>query len=160
MIKYYDIAESALSSKPFEAESVYYCTDSGAVYVDSLAEGTRKRMSKDVIILSSESDRTSILAPIPEKIYCVIETGSMYIFSSSWVRLGSRPYICFDNVIVENGTLTVEDERIKATDTAIFTPDLSVIDLASEVKATCSDGFVTVTLVSSYPIPGRVNVNN
>ena len=159
LIKYYDITESTLDSKPFEAEAIYYCTDTGNVYVDSLAEMTRKKMSSDVIMIGTETDRAMILAPIPFKIYCVLSSGSMYIYyNAKWNRLGVSQFeIC--NVLVENGSLNVSDPRIIAADDAEFIPDLSVIDLVSNISATCADGSVTVTLTSNYPIPGTIKIN-
>ena len=159
MIKYYDITENALKSKPFESEAIYYCTDTGNVYVDSPLEGTRKKMSSDVIMIGTESDRSMILAPIPYKIYCVLSSGAMYIYyNSKWNRLGVAQFeIC--NVLVENGTLTISDPRIISADEAEFIPDLSVIDLASNISATCSNGSVKVTMTSNYPIPGTIKIN-
>lgn len=158
MIKFYDVTENDLKNKEFEAEALYYCTDSFNVYLDSLLEGKRVKIS-DVIILSDESARSSLLAPLPNKIYCVLSTGSLYIYNNSvWNKLGASQFE-ISNVVVENGTLTVSDSRITEVNTAQFCPDLSVIDLASDISATCTRGSVTVRLTSSYPIPGVIKIN-
>lgn len=39
-------------------------------------------------MLSTESDRNEILAPIPYKIYIVLESGYSYIYINSWIKLG------------------------------------------------------------------------
>lgn len=159
MIKYYDITENVLESKTFERDAVYYCTDTGNIYVDSPLEGARKKMSSDVVMVGTESDRANLLAPIPYKIYCVLSSGTMYIYyNSKWNRLGAAQFE-IHNVVVDNGSLTVSDPRIISGDEAEFIPDLSVIDLVSDISATCSDGSVKVTLTSSYPIPGTIKIN-
>lgn len=159
MITFYNITESELATKAFEAEALYYCSDTLNVYLDSPVELTRKRMSTDTIILADETARNNILAPLPYKIYCVLSTGSLYIYTDSqWNRLGASQFD-IHNVVVENGSLTVADDRITEVDTAAFYPDLSVVDLASNITATCSKGSVTVKLSSNYPIPGIIKIN-
>lgn len=159
MITFYDVAESALASKAFEAEALYFCSDTLNLYFDSPVEGSRIRMSTDIIILADENARNNILAPFPFKIYCVLSTGSLYIYNDGkWNRLGTSQFD-IHNVVVENGSLTVTDDRITEADTAQFYPDLSVIDLASNISTTCTKGSVTVNLTSSYPIPGIIKIN-
>lgn len=160
MINFYDVTESALKTKSFEAENLYFCRDTGKIFLDSIEEGARIQMASELIVLGTESARTSILAPVPEKLYVVIESGSIYIYSGSWVKLGHKEQFHFANVLVQDGTLTIEDSRITATDTATFIPDLSVIDLASDISVSCAAGSLTVTLTSDYDIPGEVIVNN
>ena len=159
MITFYNIAENALSSKAFEAEALYFCSDTLNLYFDSPIEGIRIRMSTDTIILADENARNNILAPLPFKIYCVLSTGSLYIYTDGkWNRLGASQFDIY-NVVVENGSFTVTDDRITDVDTAQFYPDLSVVDLASNIRATCSKGSVKVTLNSNYPIPGIIKIN-
>lgn len=159
MIKFYNITESELNSKQFESESLYYCYDTLNIYLDSPVDNKRLRMSTDTIVLATETDRNNILAPLPYKIYCVLSTGSLYIYTNGgWNRLGGSQFI-IKNVLVENGTVTLKDDRITDIDKAVFYPDLSVVDLATNVTATCSKGTVTVTLTSNYPILGTVMIN-
>lgn len=159
MIKFYNLTEDAVKAKAFEDEALYYCSDTLNVYLDSPIEGKRVRMSTDTIILADESARNNILAPLPFKIYCVLSTGSLYIYTDGkWNRLGASQFD-IHNAVVEGGTLTVTDDRITEVDNAQFFPDLSVVDLASNISATCSRGSVTVTLTSKYPIPGIIKIN-
>lgn len=158
MITYYDITEEELKNKPFESEAFYCCTDSQNIYLDSPNEKVRKRMSSDVIILANETARTSILAPIPNKLYCVIATGTMWMYTTSWNKIGGAETITFGNINVESGTLTVNDDRIKSTSVGYFYPDPAVVDLASDIAVSCADGSVTVTLTSDYDIFGTLVV--
>ncbi len=158
MIKHYDIYESELKNKPFEAEALYYCTDSLNVYLDSPGENKRiKVSSSDVILLSTEADRTSMLVPLKGKIYAVLASGRLYIYDTDWITLGSTAFEIPGPLVVESGTpLTVTDSRVKSTNSATFIPDLSVADLVSANSCTCTDGKVTVTLTADYPITGRL----
>jgi len=160
LITHYDIYESELKSKPFEAEALYYCTDTLNVYLDSPGEKTRiKISSSDVIVLSTEADRTSMLAPLKGKIYAVLASGRMYIYDADWIPLGSNAFEIPGPLVVESGTpLVVTDNRVKSTNIATFVPDLSVADLVSANSCTCTDGKVTVTLTADYPITGRLIV--
>lgn len=159
MIVHYDITEAELSSKPFEAGAMYFCNDSGNVYIDSVAESARILMSSEVKILGTEIERTSILAPIPNKIYCVLDSGKMYIYSSgAWVALGITQFEISD-VILDSSPATISDTRIKAANTAAFVPDLSVRDLVTINNVSCANGSATVIYTASYPITGRLIVN-
>lgn len=164
MIQFFDVAKSQLANKDFEAEALYFCNDTGEIFFDSKQENSRVQVGNEIVILSKESDRTALLAPIPEKLYLVVDTGRSYLYTDgSWIAIGSSSQIHFSNqVLTSDGTsatLTISDNRIKATDTATFVPDLSVIDLATNVKATCSAGSVIVTATAKYDIPGEVVVN-
>lgn len=155
MFIFYDITKNDLGKKAFEQEALYFCTDTGEIFLDSIVEQRRITMNSSVTLVTELP-----LAPIPNKLYCMVNTGLLYVYyNSNWVSLGSRPHIHFDNIIVENGTLTISDSRILASDTGKFTPDLSVADLASNIRVVCSAGSVKITLASSYPIPGNLVIN-
>ena len=159
MIKFYNITENDLVSKSFENEAVYFCSDTGNIYMDSPLEVERKKMSNTFIIVATESERANLLAPIPEKIYCVTESGNLYMYyNGAWIKLSGGSLV-YNNILVENGTATINDVRIAAGDEGVFSPDLSVIDLASAVSVTCINGKATVNLTSSYPIPGTLVIN-
>lgn len=156
VIKYYDIAESTLKNKSYEAGSLYCCADSGKLYLDSVLEGKRVALGTDIVICASELP----LAPIPNVLYCVLKTGIIAVYvDGAWYTFGGRPQLHFANVVVSNGTLTISDSRIIESDSAQFIPDLSVSDLASDIVATCANGSVSVSLTSNYDIPGELIVN-
>lgn len=56
--------------------------------------------------------------------------------------------------VPSTGSITVSDSRIKADMTGTFIPDLSVIDLISNISVTCAEGSATITATTSYEIPG------
>lgn len=154
IITYYDITEETLKTKAFESGAYYCCTDSRNTYFDSPSEQARVRMSSDTIILSTETERNNLLAPIPNKIYCILDSATLYIYNGgNWYRLG-KGFQDFANVVVENGTYTYSSSNILNTSRGIFVPDFSVEDLASNIAVTCAAGTATITLTSDYPIPG------
>lgn len=157
MIKYYEITKGELEKKAYEEGSLYYCYDTSDTYLDSASNG-RICIAKD-IILTTEANKP--LAPQPERLYVMIDTGTLWIhYNNAWVQLGRKAQIHFCNVTVTGGTLTISDSRISATDTAVFIPDISVADLCSAISVTCAAGSLTVRLTSSYDIFGEVIVNN
>ena len=165
-VNHIDIAENVLKNTPYKAGTLYYCYDTGNVYFDSVADGNRIKISSDMIIVSSETERLNILAPVPGKIYCVLKSGRIYISNEgSWIRLGKTNFEITDVVVKDDGSstgtkqLVIENSEIHADNTAKFVPDLSVADLATNITATCAEGSVTVVLTSSYEIPGRIIID-
>lgn len=159
MIKHYDLTESDVSAKPYEAEALYYCTDSKNIYFDSPVEGKRIKMSSDTIILSTETERKAILAPIADKIYIVLNSACMYIYSGgSWISLNQTEFE-ISNVEVSSGKATVTDSRILAGHTAKFIPDPVIADLITSSSVTCSAGSASVTVApTTYKFFGRLLV--
>lgn len=158
IIQYYDMTEAELEKRSFKAGCVYYCTDSRNIYLDSPVELKRKRMSSDAIILASESERHDLVSPVPDKIYIVIATSSIYVYTSgAWKRIGVS-HFSIENILAEPGSVILDD-RVVETDTAKFIPDLSCADLATGISCACSNGSITITMTSDYPIPGKILVN-
>lgn len=159
MIKHYDLTESDVSAKPYEAEALYYCTDSKNIYFDSPTEGERIKMSSDTIILSTETERKNMLAPIADKIYIVLNSACMYIYSGgSWIALNQTEFE-ISNVEVSSGSATVNDSRILAGHTAKFIPDPSIADLVTSSSVTCAAGSASVTVApTTYKFFGRLLV--
>ena len=159
MIKHYDLTESDVLAKPYEAEALYYCTDSKNIYFDSPTEGERIKMSSDTIILSTEYERKNMLAPIADKIYIVLNSASMYIYSSGkWIALNQTEFEV-PNVQISAGSAIVTDTRILAGHTAKFIPDPSIADLITSNSVTCTAGRATVTVnPTTYNFFGRVLV--
>lgn len=157
MINFYDIPRSELDSKPFEEEALYCCNDTGEIFLDSKASGTRIQISSGIIMCASSLP----LAPIPNKLYIVVKTGTIHAYiNDAWVNLSDRPQIHFKNVVVgKNSILTIEDSRILETDSAVFVPDLSVADLAANISVSCTNGSISIASDSYYDLPGTVIVN-
>ena len=160
MIKYYDLTENDVSAKPYEAEAVYYCADSKNIYFDSTTQGMRIKMSSDTIIIPTEAERKSMLAPISDKIYIVLNSACLYIYSGGkWIPLNQTQFE-IPNVNINAGTATVTDSRIHSGNTGVFIPDLSVADLVTSSKVTCAEGSASITVTpTTYNFPGRVLIN-
>jgi hypothetical protein len=159
LIKHYDLTESDVSAKPYEAEALYYCTDSKNIYFDSPTEGERIKMSSDTIILSTESERKNMLAPIADKIYIVLNSASMYIYSSGkWIALNQTEFEVSDVHIIAGGAI-VMDARIMAGHTAKFIPDPSIADLVTSATVTCRSGSAVISATpTTYNFFGRLLV--
>ena len=159
MITRYDVSESYVNSKSFEPGALYCCNDTGNIYLDSVAENKRVAVAKDVVVLAAESDKP--LAPIPNKIYCVVSTGRTYLYyNGAWTTI-NRAQLHFSGITVPTGNngYTLRDTRITANDTGIFVPDLSMKDLCTSFTVTCSLGSAKIVITADYPIVGEVIIN-
>lgn len=161
IIQYYDLPEALIAQQPFTAGALYVANDTGKMYFDSVDSNSRVDVANDVMPVATEAARTALLAPIPGRLYCVLESGCIYLYiDGDWAKLGNRPQIHFENVVVTKGVaLVLTDNRILATDTAVFVPDLSVADLVTTSTCTCAAGKVTINVTANYDIPGCVIVN-
>ena len=149
------MTESQVKAKAYSAGSLYCCSDTGNIFLDSVLEEVRVQLATDVIICTSLP-----LAPAANKLYCNVAVGTISTYvDGEWVTLGARPQMHFGNVVISGGTLTVSDSRILSTDTAVFVPDLSVADIAGTISVRVTNGSVIVTSNSEYDIPGEVIVN-
>lgn len=158
MINFYDITKSELDSKAFEAGAMYYCTDTKGIYVDSVNSGERESMAQNAIIINKESEKP--LAPIPGKLYCVIESGLVYTYvNGDWKCLSPRK-LYFEDIVVSGGSATVTNASILASDTAVFLVDPSLKDLVSAVSVSCKSGSCTITLNSNYDIYGTLIIES
>lgn len=159
IITHYDVSESYVNSKDFEAGALYYCNDTGNIYLDSIVESKRVSIAKDIVVLATESDKP--LAPIPNKLYCVTSTGKTYLYyNGEWVNT-NRSQLHFDGITVPIGIdgYTITDSRINVNDTGVFVPDLSVKDLCVSSTVTCSAGSAKIVVSAAYPIIGEVIIN-
>ena len=157
MVKCYDITQSSLSSKSFEAGAIYCCSDTGNVYIDSVTENERVKMSSEVVIVATDANLP--LAPIPDTLYIVLSTRKMYIYNNGWSSLDRPNFIIPGVTVTKNVALEVSNSDILATSTARFVPDSSVADLVTSSTATCTAGKVTVSVVSNHDITGDIYIN-
>lgn len=82
-------AESMLDNKSFEEGALYFIQDTQHIYLDPIGGSKRIRIANDINILSSETDREGLLAPIPGRMYFVLETSRYYIFwGNTWYASG------------------------------------------------------------------------
>lgn len=162
MIKLYDLYQSQADTLPIESGNLILCRDNGNILFDTV-DGTRINMKDNIIFLSSENVRTSMLAPLPNKIYCVLDSGKMYLYDgSNWLPIGSNNFIIIPNVTLDpsnwsGNSYTVQDSRIKYFHSIQAIYDLSIQDLVDECGlsiGTVSDGSfkITCTTAPTYPL--------
>lgn len=162
MIKFYELNESAVlaPSSNLEPGSLVCCKDSTNIYMVPTDGSNPVKMAETTKFLT-ESERSSMLAPINGKNYFCYDTGKMWVYYNSWICLNPDIVSEFDieNVVLTStGTVTVQDSRITASNTGTFIPDLSVADLVSNPSVTCAAGSATVTGTTSYDIPGTLKI--
>lgn len=86
IVQFYQFTEDELNSKPFEEGALYVTNDTNRIYLDSVGGNARILISGDPIILSSEEERENLLAPIPNKLYVVLD-GNIYIYIDAWIKI-------------------------------------------------------------------------
>lgn len=74
--------ESELSSIPILNGQIIFVKDHKSLLWD--VDNLRIELTQ-AIILDKESNRTSLLAPLPNKFYYVVETNVLYYYGSDWV---------------------------------------------------------------------------
>lgn len=111
MITFYEVtAESILKTTPIQPGALYWCIDTGKVFLDSETQNTRIEMSNNSIFLDTEVQRESILAPIPNKFYFIKENSKLYVYNEKGWNCVS-PEITWD--IIKNNPIpnsTADDE--------------------------------------------------
>lgn len=74
--------ESELSSIPISNGQIIFVKDHKNILWD--VDNLRIELTQ-AIILNKETDRTSILAPLPNKFYYVVETNTLYYYGNDWI---------------------------------------------------------------------------
>lgn len=120
LVKYHQIdAESTLVNKPFDEGSLYFCTDTKHIYFDPVGGTTRTLVGGDPIILSTEAERENILAPIPGKIYIVIQSKMIYTYTNgiwnSFFGEDNKSFIITATIVDNTG-----DDIICTTDRTLY----------------------------------------
>lgn len=169
MVKYYDLNASEASTLPVKAGQLIFCRDSGDIFYDT-ADNVRTSMSDKVTFLATETVRKGMLAPVTDRIYCVLDSGKMYLYSGTdWIPIGSTTMSVLSNVVLEPGTwtgttnaykYTVTNDLIKYWHTVSLDFDLSIQDLAeannirvaAETDVTDGSIILTATTKPTYPL--------
>ena len=81
-VVFIEALESELSSIPVSNGQIIFVKDHKSILWD--VDSLRIELTQ-AIILDTETDRTSILAPLPNKFYYVVETNVLYYYGSDWV---------------------------------------------------------------------------
>ena len=165
MVQFRTCLSSEVENKSIVKGSIILCSDSGEFYYDTL-DGERILVAKAIVYLDKDSDRTAMLAPESGVLYVVVETGLIYIYSSSWICLNAATttYFDLDNIEVPTGItgVTISDGRISSSCSATFNPIPALYDLATATgvttTCTCSDGSVKVVTTCGYPLIGSVKI--
>lgn len=147
IVKYFQTIENNLKSIGFNEGTLYYTTDTKRVYLDPIDEESRICVSSDPIILNTENDRTDLLAPIPEKIYFVLESSKIYVFyNGNWYNSSYKElpnYSTEDN----DKVLKVVDGALKwatiDSDSGILKAPKLIINALPGSTITCSNGSIT-----------------
>ena len=169
MVLFRTCLASEINSKEIVNGSIIMCSDSGDCYFDTL-DGERVQISKQIVFLETENNRTSMLAPESDKFYLVKESGLLYIYNTEWVCLNDRAehsaiYFDIHNVEVNPNTqTTIDDGRVNANSSAKFVCDPSLIDLATasgvSITCACADNSITITSNCSYKLFGVLEVSS
>ena len=83
IVKAYNTLQSKLSQLPISDGNLIFVTDTHTIYLD--INGTRLGYT-DITVLSQETDRTSILAPV-EGFYYVEETDIFWRYKEGWKQI-------------------------------------------------------------------------
>lgn len=81
--KFYYTVASKLADLPIVDGQIIFTNDTKKFYLDM--KGTRLEYS-DIQVLSSDSDRTAILAPI-EGFYFIDETNILWRYKNAWIQI-------------------------------------------------------------------------
>ena len=129
IVKPYQILEDELQSKPFDGGSLYLTKDTNRLYIDFIGGQSHTLISADPIILSTESERENILAPIPNKLYIVLDTKSIYIYNDSkWYNFASTS----SNSAFSN--IKIGDKIIRASVDTTLELDSNTIELIPDIE--------------------------
>lgn len=154
MIYLYDFYESQVKNIPYKIGNLIFTKDTGNIYYDS--EEGRINLKDNIKFISTESERMSMLAPLPNRIYCVLDSGKMYMYTTDWIKIGSNSFEIISNEMlstdgwVEN-TYTVSNELIKYFHTVKMHPDLSTEDIFTNAGLSITNvknGYFTITATS------------
>ena len=134
IVKHYSILEDELQSKPFEEGALYVTKDTNRIYFDLVGEVSHTLISADPIILSTESDRESILAPIPNKLYFVLESKSIYLHCSGEWYNTSLSYTHPNYTAKSSGLykITVDDTGHVSDTTAVTKSDITALGIPAQ----------------------------
>lgn len=154
-----DCLASEVNSLPIVKGTLIFCRDSGDCYYDT-PENERIHVSKTVVILGADSERTGIEFPDSDVLYVVRATKKIWIYSAGWICLNPDTKSNFTSEYIEvnaGGNVTISDSRIMSTNTAKFIPIPAITDLYTKTMTyVVSNGSCKVTNPNSYKMIGYV----
>lgn len=160
-ISFHQINESELSSLAFSAGQFIVCKDTGNAYVDN-NDGDRVSVAKYVISLATDTNRTELLTPLENVIYCVKATGKMWIYTGgAWKQVGGSLSGTIKATLSvaswSSKTYTISNSIITSTSSVQIIWDKSIEDIADgcsiSVSSIANGSFVlTATTVPIYDL--------
>ena len=160
MIYLFDFYQSQVDSIPYKLGNIIFTKDTCNVYYDS--EEGRINLKDNIRFIAKESERVSMFAPLPNKLYCVLDSGKLYIYNNEWIKIGNNSFEIIPNEMLSvdgwvDNTYTVSNELIKYFHTVKMIPDLSVEDIFINAGLNITDikdgsFIITATSVPTSPI--------
>lgn len=165
MIQAIEIMRSELSSIQIKPGRLIYCYDSQECFFDS-SEYTRKQIT-DFVYLESEDERLALLAPLPNKLYIIKNTGKIYRYIDTEWFLMSDPISVIDIICsfeeLTPMTMTRGNQKIapRTVSTAVYTASGDILEdvIANISKVSMTDSVYVTTIENqtSIPIPFPFN---
>lgn len=145
VVKHYQIAtQSELEGLGFDEGSIYFVEDTKRIYMDPVGSTTRILVTGDPIILNTEAERKAILAPVPGKIYIVIESAKIYIYQNgAWFSTGGGSTSIKAGIIYINPSNTLPDGFLWCNGTAYSRTEYTELFVAIGTKYGEGDGSTT-----------------
>lgn len=136
IVKYYDTDQDKLASKEFDAGAIYYCTDTGDMYIDSVQKNTRIKIGGGGSLKYCSS---LPLTPEADTLYYRTNDGNLYIYTNGgWITLNTREQIRIPDVVIENGSGCVNGLFNPDTISCVFIPDSSISDVCATSSFVCA----------------------
>ena len=109
IVKYIETIDSKLASIPINIGNIIYVKDTADTYFDS--SDMRRIKLGDIIQIATEEDRRSIIAPLENKLYLVIDTSKMYLYHDSmWVAINAENNTTTCNILAANWTYYQDED--------------------------------------------------
>ena len=107
---YIETIAANLDSIPIRAGQQIFCKDSRDLYIDN-SDTDRTHLS-DIIKLNTDAERSSLLAPIPNKLYLIIETKLL------WMSVGGAWFVLNELSVkqdkIDNRLMTTNKDMVEA----------------------------------------------
>lgn len=154
---FHEMNQSDVESTEVPIGGIIITRDTGNLYLVS-SEGDKVQIKTDITFFTNDAARQGVLAPIPYKLYCVLDSGMLWTYANgAWLVLRGKehpiPIIVPEYEVDEDGFSNID---ITADRIGTFTPDSSIADLVSDISVVCAAGKATVTCTSDYPVFGTL----
>lgn len=152
---FHEMNQADLDTVEVPAGGFILTRDAGNLYIVD-TEGNRVKIQPDIIMIPTEAEREAMLAPIPYKLYAILETGMLYSYTTDWLQLAGKEHPIPITVPEYEIDTPYADANITADRVGTFVPDASIADLVTDIAVVCAEGTATVTCTSDYPVFGTL----